>query len=382
MFTVMELLSYPMFRYFTLVSGGSGLYNAISGTGIFEWESSYEVDRNFEEGEFVVTTLSLARDDVEYAENCLKMLILKKVSAVAIKNIYFKEISKELKDFSDLHNVPILFFSETFFDDIIYTIKKALASHTLDVTYDDTLNFLMNSENPSDLKKQKAREINPFFFPNIICCFSSFRNSKNDRTIQIGPKVDPNDVVYSLIKFNQGLLIIYTVKNIHPDWRLKFMEFLEKLEVYEDLCKIGISNMIKGLENLGIAIQESLYANSSCIIDQKEILNFSNMGFDQILMPLRDDPWMKNYYEGLHNKIMEYDANHTAKLMETLLEYVRSNGDIQLTAKKMFQHSNTIRYRIDKAKKILHIDDSVNSYLQIFIFIRLYEIYNNLDILS
>ncbi|HVI41967.1 MAG TPA: PucR family transcriptional regulator ligand-binding domain-containing protein, partial [Anaerovoracaceae bacterium] len=129
MLTVMELLSFPLFRNFKLASGYGGLYNQVSGTGIFEWESSYDVEKNFEPGEFIVTTLSLSRSDTVLAESSIRMLIDKKVSAIAIKDIYYHEISEELKVYSDAHQVPVFFFSETFFDDIIYTIKNTLLSH-------------------------------------------------------------------------------------------------------------------------------------------------------------------------------------------------------------------------------------------------------------
>ncbi len=116
MITVIELLSYPLFRNFKLISGHAGLSNEVSGTAIFEWESPEDVEKTFAKGEFAMTTLSQERGNIAYAEKCLKMLILKKVSAIAIKNIYFNEISEEIKMFSNNHNIPIFFFSEVYFD--------------------------------------------------------------------------------------------------------------------------------------------------------------------------------------------------------------------------------------------------------------------------
>ena len=85
MLTVMELLSFPLFRNFKIVSGYGGLYNQVKGTGILEWESSSDVERNFGEGEFVVTTLSMSRSDAALADASIRTLIDKRVSAVAIK---------------------------------------------------------------------------------------------------------------------------------------------------------------------------------------------------------------------------------------------------------------------------------------------------------
>ena len=378
MLTVMELLSNPLFHNFTLVSGRSGLNNEITGTGIFDWESSSDVEKDFMPGEFVVTTLSQAKNDAVYAENCLRMLIQKKVSAIAVKSIYFKDISTELRSYSDDYKIPVFFFSETFFDDIIYLIKNSLLTRTNHV-YDDAIQILTSFEHTQEEKKHAAKEINPFFFPNIICCYYSGKKPSGLRGDLKNVTVDTSHTVYSAIKYQQGVLIIYTARTVTGDAREELLDFLGRLEIKKRNYYIGISNPVKGLENLGNAIQESLFANSSCLIDQEEILSFNETGLDQLLMPLRNDICTKNYYERFLAKIIEYDAKHSVKLMDTLLEYVRNNGDIKLTAQKMFQHGNTIRYRIGKVKKLLEMDDSTNSFIQLFVLIRLYEIYQKLD---
>jgi sugar diacid utilization regulator len=43
----------------------------------------------------------------------------------------------------------------------------------------------------------------------------------------------------------------------------------------------------------------------------------------------------------------------------------------------MFQHSNTIRYRIEKIRKLLDLGDDASSFAQLYIFVRLHEIYRS-----
>lgn len=382
MLTVMELLSFPLFRNFKLVSGYGGLYNLVTGTGIFEWESSYEVEKNFEQGEFVMTTLSLARSDTTLAESSIRMLIDKKVSAIAVKDIYFHEISEELKAYSDAHHIPVFFFSETFFDDIIYTIKNTLLTHSRDFDYDGQVEFLLDVSHSAEQKKRKAKEINPFFHSNLICCFASLKkNSTWQKELKL-LQLNPEETVYSIINYHQGILVIYTVKeNTASDIEGKLMNFLEKSGLNKNFRSIGISDAAKGMENLGTAIQESLYANSSCRLNQAEWIRFCDSGLDRILLPMGDGPWAKKYYSDLLLKITNYDALHGAKLMETLLEYVESNGDMKRTAQKLFQHSNTIRYRIGKIRNLLNLDDDADSFAQLYLFVRLHKIYQNSDII-
>lgn len=376
----MELLSFPLFRNFKLVSGYGGLYNQVSGTGIFDWESSYEVEKNFEQGEFVITTLSLAKSDTILAENSIRMLIDKKVSAIAVKDIYFHEISEELKVYSDAHRIPVLFFSETFFDDIIYTIKNTLLTHRRDFDRNEQVEFLLDPSPSIDQKKRKVKEINPFFHSNIICCFASLKTNSQWQKELKALQLTPEETVYSIINYQQGILVIYTSKeNPASELEVKLLKFLEKSGLNKNLRDIGISETGKGLENLGTAIQESLYANSSCRLNQAERIRFRDSGLDQILLPMRSNHWVKKYYDGIMVKITTYDELHGAKLMETLLEYVRNNGDMKLTAQKLFQHSNTIRYRIDKIRKLLSLADDADSLAQLYLFVRLHEIDQNSD---
>ena len=403
MLTVMELLSFPLFRNFRLASGYGGLYNQVSGTGIFEWESSYEVEKNFEQGEFVVTTLSQVRSDAALAENCIRMLIDKKVSAVAIKDVYYHEISEELKAYSDTRRIPVFFFSETFFDDIIYTIKNTLITQRRDFNHDEQVEFLLDGARSPEQKKRKAREINPFFHSGVICCFGALKMDSRRQKEPKAPQLDPEETVYSVIEYRQGILVIYTLKepvfesrtrksansktekkqnrqgNAIPEIESKLMSFLEKSGLIKNLCCFGISSPVRGLENLGTAIQECLYAHSVCRLDRAERLRFQDAGLEQILLPMADSPWVKRYYESLLRKLADYDELHGSRLAETLLEYVENNGDVKLTAQKLFQHSNTIRYRMGKIRELLGLEDDAGSFAQLYVLVRLHRIYQNSD---
>ncbi len=376
MLTVMELLTFPLFRNFRLVSGYGGLYNRITGTGIFEWESSYEVERNFEQGEFVITTLSLSKNDPGLAEASIRMLIDKKVSAIAIKDIYFRQISEELKSYSDDCRVPVFFFSETFFDDIIYTIKHTLLTQSRDFSHDEEIDDLLDNRRSPEQIRKKALEINPFFHSRIQCCYGLPKKGHSWQKERKPFRPDPEEIVYSVLEYRRGLLVIYTERTPSAQ-EDRFLSFLENSGLRQCLTNIGLGSAVKGLENLGASIQESWFASISSQIDQTEIRRFRDAGLDQILLPSKDAPWMRNYYERLLAVIEGYDARHGVSLMETLTEYVSCGGDFKMTAEKLYQHSNTVRYRIDKIRNLLSLGSEVDSFSQLSILVRLDKIYRH-----
>ena len=89
MLNVMDLLAFAQFNDFKLVTNSKGLFNPVLGTGLWEWETPDIIEKTFSTGEFVFTVLSAMKNDKEVAYDGLRTLIKKKVSAIAIKTVYF-----------------------------------------------------------------------------------------------------------------------------------------------------------------------------------------------------------------------------------------------------------------------------------------------------
>lgn len=77
--------------------------------------------------------------------------------------------------------------------------------------------------------------------------------------------------------------------------------------------------------------------------------------------------------------LQEYDAKYTSNLLETLQLYVEGHGEISAVAGQLYQHPNTIRYRLRKAKELLEpVFGTADFYEQLFITIRLW-LYRQMD---
>ena len=126
MLTVSDLMLSPLFSTVRLAAGKSGLSNNVLYIGFLDWEDSEQIPQYFNAGEIVITTLLKAKDDRQKAENYLKALIINNSSAILIKDIYYKEISKEIEEFAEEKHVPIFFFSDVYIDDMIHEVKKQL----------------------------------------------------------------------------------------------------------------------------------------------------------------------------------------------------------------------------------------------------------------
>ena len=57
-------------------------------------------------------------------------------------------------------------------------------------------------------------------------------------------------------------------------------------------------------------------------------------------------------------EIREYDAANKANLETTARAYVEADMEIAAAAKALFQHPNTVRYRLTKIQKLMNMENS------------------------
>lgn len=244
-----DILSAPLFSGFRIVSGYNGINTPVTQAGFLEWESGADIEKNFEKGEFVITTLAAAKDDPGRAETCLRMLIRHQVAAIAIKDIYYKDISTQLREFSDTWNVPILFFSDTFIDDVLFYIKTALLKEDSAMQERIVKSLLADPAPAPEQCEEYARKLNPFFEKQLLFCayisvsdltsatpvrkplrFDTYGNSETQGA-QVWQQSSGKDSLpplkYSILPYRQGALHICTTTDItafEHDFPLKFVK--------------------------------------------------------------------------------------------------------------------------------------------------------------
>lgn len=396
-----DILSAPLFSNFRIISGYNGINTPVTQVGFFEWESGTDIEKNFAKGEFIITTLAAAKDDPSRAETCLRMLIRHQVSAIAIKDVYYKDISAQLKEFSDTWNVPILFFSDTFIDDVIFYIKTALLKEDSAMQERIVKSLLYDTSLTPEQCKEYALKLNPFFEKQVLFCayvavsdltavppqrkplhFDTFGNFETRTAgtwthIPEGSTLPP--LKYSFLPFQQGAFLVCTTTDteVFPEgFPLKFVKSF--FPDFGNEHRIGLSTEGGALEELAQFMKKAFFANISCTIDEISSLDFSETGMDQLLCPACFSAWSKQYYRSMLDKL-SVAADDADVLITTLDAYCKCGGDVSLTSKITFQHSNTIRYRLQKIRKAWEINDNISFDSQAVMFCRLHRIYQLLD---
>lgn len=370
MIRVRDVVSKPMFSGFRLISDESGLDNVVSGTGIFDWETPEILHSTFDTGEFVLTILDKIEEGRSEYTECIRILIELKVAAIAFKAVNVREIPKEIVDYANLFSIPLFVFSDTYFDDIIFTVKSELQNENLgDVTL-GKIRKLLNTENRQRQIALISR-INPLFRARCICVMISSDEGADSVYGCIRDVFDSRFGDSSLlVRTRSAVLAVITADDesggMHD-------------EAIEELICTGYTGISRwhDTKDLKTAIVESETACCEARMQKTEICLYSELGLTKLIYPVRNSQWVKEYFDSIHERLCSYDEEHGTDMVITAVTYAKTGGSIAQTAGALYQHENTVRYRISRIFEILGIDDDEDRYAQLAIYGKLYRIYEN-----
>lgn len=397
--TVANLLSKSLFKDFRLISGKGGLNNKVTSAGFFEWEQDLQITRSFSKGEFVITTLSSFKDDPTAVERSMKLLINNNVAAIAIKDIYYKDISDELKSYSNNHNVPIMFFTDTYIDELLYAVKNETLNSLYTSFNEIVLDTLLSNDSLDNLDKESLmKKINPFFLSSsALCAYISndtdttsisqesldiYNNILLDSGVKIPEKLNDAEFVHSFVAYKRGIFLLITSNTTNADILDSFRnELVASLENNPDLSNtcIGVSHFITSFDNISTMLINAIFANASCILDKRKVVKIENAPFDHIIFKDRYLLGPNLYYEEILQKLSE-TSSQRSPLLETLITLIECNGNVDMASQKLFQHKNTIRYRLNKLKSIFATDNDMEFYGKLYLFSRIHFSKQYLDV--
>ncbi len=368
---VYEALKLNYLKPLVLVAGEGGLNKHIDKIGILDHEIIEGVKQMFRPGDFVLTTFTPIRNDIKAIETCIRDLGACKISALAIKNIYVKELSPEIINFANALDFPIFIFDkDIYFEDIIEDLMLGMQTRSHIEILESKIEILFVNKMKPDLVLEMALDLNQYFNSwHQVFFLKEKRYINNEKNILIADKYRRSrkqSIEHSVFKYRDGLMIIMTYDKHDEKVHLDCDYLFKRLNISPDDYFMGSSTMRSSLTSLDSSIKEAVYALEVCEIEQVESTCYSEIGIYQLLLPHKDS-WMQQYIQTILTPIYNYDDG---KLIETARTYIKNKGDLVVTANELFQHKNTIRYRVQKMKELLNTSSDGDFYEQLSIAIK------------
>lgn len=377
MLDVSYLQNSDFFDNFHLVAGENGLHRTVSNVVILDFEGIAEQYIGFGQGDFVITNLMFAKNHPERIYRSFSSLIQIGVSAFAIKTVIFTELPPEVLSLCNAHNIPVFLFQDIFIEDVILNITDHLRAST-DLHYFENLilQFLQKTDASSAILEFLTALNVPHRQGAVSSMYLQYRNKIDDftlwRTINALQmqleQLHRKHNIY-IMRYKNGLLFLEIYPPFAPipdDLQRRYQDLLLQLRLSKDRYYIGINDSALPLDKLDIAILRCLYAcqygNHISQVKQSSLPGiYHELGLSNLLYVLSDNAYTTEYLKELLPKI-DPDFHTLSDLQQdpifcTIHCYVENQFDIERTAKVLFQHPNTIRYRLKKLKDQLEISN-------------------------
>lgn len=199
---------------------------------------------------------------------------------------------------------------------------------------DPLLPFKELTEKIQQLSRFIYREIANFPFKTIVL----------DKNMEIAfmfiiPKQVDEDICYEQIK------VLFTTLQERS------------LESSQLLTITGIGRVVSALKDVQMSYRDA----QKCIdyiqaTNKKEtILSYRQLGTHRLFLKTESTE-LKEYVDDTLGSIIAYDHKNETDLIQTLKVYLESNQNMAQSAKKLYVHTNTIKYRLGTIQQILNID--------------------------
>lgn len=139
---------------------------------------------------------------------------------------------------------------------------------------------------------------------------------------------------------------------------------------YHISMKAGVGTSYEYIEEFKKSYQEAKNALSISKIATKEqkVYFYENLGIYSLIAQISNGKFLDDYVESRIGKLVKADNMQEGELCETLETYLEHNCNANAAAEALFIHRNTMRYRMDKIKRIL--DDDIND-MSVFLELKL-----------
>jgi hypothetical protein len=378
--TIYDATKLNTFRKFRLISGVGGLGNPIEKVGILDWEFFIKEEGQFVRGEFVLSSLMFAKDNPDFIIESVTDLVNCGASGLAVKNVYYNELPEDVVRFSNEKNFPIFIFDNSaYFEDIITEVMDKIRFAGNYELLETKVDILIKKQLDKVTVKEIAYEINSSFKDSFFSLYIKGKQYSDDHELisflDRIKRLNLLDLHSTAMKYRGGILLIVTSEKIDTselDHRAEAL--IKRLSIDTEAFYVGSSNAHKDLNMLNIGINECLYAEITSEISKVSIQKFCDIGLYSVILPYKDDIWMRSFYESLITPIRSYDEKYNTGLFDTAVIYFEKDGNVIETAKALFIHKNTVRYRMDKIRELLDVRGGF--YEQLAIAMKLYTVQN------
>jgi hypothetical protein len=388
--TILDLINFKKLEGMKLIAGKNGLNRKVTDCGILDYElDSVLKDKysynNFKEEQFVITTFLYAKDDEHLIGEAVKYLADKKVSCLAIKNIYKLPIHDYVLRYADSKDFPIFMMEShnLYFEKIIVDINDCIKNNK-NVEYGQKeIDSILNKSLDNNSIKNYVHQLNPSLLSHYITIYFYFKEKMTFQKFDEFMSKYKNSKFFtplvSMLRYRNGMIMICSNEHIDKnevDTRVE--EIINALIEKKCNLYIGVSEIHHHLHEMKQSLNECIYASMMNKEEKSLYISYKNIGSYKAIFPFAQNYEMQLFSNKILAPIQDFDAENKLNLTETLIHFIKCLGSISELSKYLSLHENTIRNRMEKISTITGLNfRNLEHYEQLSLAVKIY-ICNNL----
>lgn len=365
--SVESIYNSPDFKDLKIIAGKNGMHRNVNSVSVSDMKITYSDKVFFSEGDLFISALSFFDDcNPEEIEEYFDCLINQKTAGLIYSNIenYEKYISKDIIKKCNDADYPILVLNNnTSYASIMATINRYIAFEDLTASYKYAIHEIQNRLlSNSDLHELVSRILPGSEEYLIALCFDGEIISDIMFSDFIVNTLNSSTNVYA---GGLGMKYYLMTGTTEIEINKHYSYVLHSLKNYFKIDNMGTSRIHKRWE-IKTAISEATDAYCTACRSNKEFVEFSPLSTFQLLSLVSDSYEAHAYYDEFKRVVSSNcTAAHFDEIFDTLKAYIECHGDYKAMAEKCHQHENTLRYRINKLKAWLDMEDDPISFHEV-----------------
>ncbi|MBQ4266083.1 MAG: PucR family transcriptional regulator ligand-binding domain-containing protein [Clostridia bacterium] len=360
MIRIKELFRLQNLKHLRLIAGQEGLERTVTAAVLLEYDPSRMQLPDFYRGDLVVTTLAYARGDSQLVANSLLALMNQGIAGLLVKTAYFSELPQSVVSLANKLGTPLFLFDETYIEEVILEVTELIRGKRHFVGYEQELDALMRGGLTAEQTKEKLQRIDPAGAKAYRVCALYPQERMAALEEKMYALLNADEALaqaYICMEWRRMLIVLVHEEEEQADGRAEIRSLLERAGVSLEGMRIGVSECKTEQEAFSTALNEAVYGARAAKLTKKEIVCAKELGLYAYLFPMSENAFVCSQCRSQMKRIRDYDAQNRTNLEQTARVYVAESMEIAATAKALFQHPNTVRYRLTKIQKLMELED-------------------------
>ena len=343
-----------------LIAGGGGMSRPIKNVGILDYElepslKDKYLHTNFQEGQFILTSLLFAKDAPQLVTEAVKHLVSRGASGLAVRNVFRLPLPEAALRYANSKNFPIFLINSgrIYFEDIVYEVRR-LAEKMGDIYFPQSeLEMIFSGGELGEETARRARRVNPSFGERFFAVYMHGAEYFGEHDFMEFYGRYEKSGFFSprsrLCLYRHGVFFFYSGDG---DSRGDFIsEFLKRIDE-DEICSAGVSRTHFSLREFGECAKEAIFAALINGESSKPYHRYDELGIYKVVFPLAERAEAAAFSCGVLDAVKEYDIENGSELLKTLEQFITSGRSMRAAAEALGVHENTLRYRLEKVASV------------------------------